>query len=207
MTGTLLLAFAAGIGLFFLVPLFLARGLAAFWPAVAGRIAFNLADGLIRVLIFVGYICAIGISKDIRRVFQYHGAEHKVVHAYEKKADLSPESVKRFPNLHPRCGTSFLLFVMVISILVFSLIPHESSLAAKAAMRLLLLPAIAGISYEALRLSARKARSPLFRALVAPGLLLQKLTTREPDLTQIEVAIASFRRVAPVPDAGGGRVE
>ncbi|MCL5884813.1 MAG: DUF1385 domain-containing protein [Deltaproteobacteria bacterium] len=197
MTGTLFLALAAGIGLFFLVPLFLARGLAAFWPAVAGPIAFNLADGVIRVLIFVGYILAIGLSKDIRRVFQYHGAEHKVVHAYEREADLSPESVKRFPNLHPRCGTSFLLFVMVISILVFSLIPHGSSLAAKALMRLLLLPVIAGISYEALRLSARKAGSPLFRALVAPGLVLQKLTTREPDVAQIEVAIASFRRVAP----------
>jgi uncharacterized protein YqhQ len=138
--------------------------------------------------------------KDIRRIFQYHGAEHKVVNAYERKADLAPETVAKFSNLHPRCGTSFLLFVMAISIVVFSFIPHESTLWVKALMRLVLLPAIAGISYEALRLSARKAESPVFRALIAPGLLLQRLTTREPDLPQIEVAIASFRRVVPATD-------
>lgn len=207
MSATILLALAAGIGLFFLVPLFAARGLAAVWPALGGRVAFNLVDGAVRVALFVGYILAVGTMKDIRRVFQYHGAEHKVVHAYERKAELSPESVRRFPNLHPRCGTSFLLFVMVVSILVFSLIPHDSPLWAKAAMRIVLLPAVAGISYEALRLSARKADSGLFRALVAPGLLLQKLTTREPDLAQIEVALASFRRVAPGAgaDAEAGR--
>ena len=134
--------------------------------------------------------------KDIRRIFEYHGAEHKVIHAYEGKADLTPESVMTFSRLHPRCGTSFLLFVMVISILVFSLIPRDSSLLTKALLRLPLIPAIAGISYEVLRLSARKIGSPLFRAVVAPGLWFQRLTTREPDLRQIEVAIASFRRVS-----------
>jgi uncharacterized protein YqhQ len=118
------------------------------------------------------------------------------VHAHERGADLAPESVAGFPSLHPRCGTSFLLFVMVISVGVFSLIPHESSLPAKALLRVLLLPAVAGISYEVLRLSAKHGRSGFFRALVAPGLLLQRLTTREPDLSQIEVAIASLRRVA-----------
>jgi len=206
MAGALALALLLGITLFFWLPLLAARGIAAFLPAVSGRLAFNLVDGLLRVLVFVGYVLGIGMMKDIRRIFQYHGAEHKVVHAYEGKADLSPERVKGFSNLHPRCGTSFLLFVMVISIVVFSFIPHDSSLPVKALMRLLLLPAVAGISYEVLRLSARKAGSPVFRTLVAPGLLLQRLTTREPDLSQIEVAIASFRRVVPGGEGEGGLV-
>ena len=200
MAGALALALLLGVGLFFWLPLVATRGITVLVPALSGRLAFNLVDGVIRVLVFVGYVVAIGAIRDIRRIFQYHGAEHKVVNAYEGKADLSPESVASFSCLHPRCGTSFLLFVMVISIAVFSFIPHDSSLLTKALMRLPLLPAVAGISYEVLRLSARKAGSPVFRALIAPGLLLQRLTTREPDLPQIEVAIASFRRVAP----GGG---
>jgi uncharacterized protein YqhQ len=137
--------------------------------------------------------------KDILRIFQYHGAEHKVINAYEGKVALTPESVGGYSRLHPRCGTSFLLFVMVISILVFSLIPRESSLLAKALLRIPLIPIIAGISYEVLRLSARRMDSPLFKVLVAPGLWLQRLTTREPDRSQIEVAIASFRRVSGPP--------
>ncbi len=200
MAGALALALLLAVGLFFWLPLVATRGISALIPALSGRVAFNLVDGVVRVLVFVGYVLAIGAIGDIRRIFQYHGAEHKVVNAYEKKADLSPESVASFSSLHPRCGTSFLLFVMVISIAVFSFIPHDTSLLTKALMRLPLLPAVAGISYEVLRLSARKADSPVFRALIAPGLLLQRLTTREPDLPQIEVAIASFRRVAP----GGG---
>jgi uncharacterized protein YqhQ len=200
MAGALALALLLGVGLFFWLPLVATRGISVLVPALSGRLAFNLVDGVVRVLVFVGYVLAIGAIRDIRRIFQYHGAEHKVVNAYERKADLSPESVASFSCLHPRCGTSFLLFVMVIGIAVFSFIPHESSLPTKALMRLLLLPAVAGISYEVLRLSARKADSPVFRAVIAPGLLLQRLTTREPDLPQIEVAIASFRRVAP----GGG---
>lgn len=200
MAGALALALLLGVGLFFWLPLVATRGISVLVPALSGRVAFNLIDGVVRVLVFVAYVLGIGAIGDIRRIFQYHGAEHKVVNAYEKKADLSPESVASFSCLHPRCGTSFLLFVMVISIAVFSFIPHDSSLLTKALMRLPLLPAVAGISYEILRLSARKADSPIFRALIAPGLLLQRLTTREPDLPQIEVAIASFRRVAP----GGG---
>jgi uncharacterized protein YqhQ len=199
MAGAMAVALLLGVGLFFLLPLFATHLLAGLVPALRGSIAFNLADGAIRVLVFVLYIVGITRMKDIRRVFEYHGAEHKVINAYEAKADLSPEAVREYPRLHPRCGTSFLLFVMVISILVFSLIPRESSLLAKALLRLPLIPAIAGISYEVLRLSAKKSRSPWFRGLVAPGLWLQRLTTREPDLPQIEVAIASFRRVSGPP--------
>jgi uncharacterized protein YqhQ len=207
MAGALALALLLAIGLFFWLPLLAARGVADVLPALSGRLAFNLVDGLLRLLAFVGYVAGISRMKDIRRIFQYHGAEHKVVNAYERKAELSPAAVAAHSNLHPRCGTSFLLFVMAISIVVFSLIPHESSLWTKALMRLVLLPAIAGISYEALRLSARKARAPVFRALVAPGMLLQRLTTREPDLSQIEVAIASFLRVVPPRDPEALRVE
>ena len=199
MAGAMAMALLLGVGLFFLLPLYATHLLAGLVPALRGSIAFNLADGAIRVLLFVLYIVGITRMKDIRRVFEYHGAEHKVINAYEAKADLTPEAVREYPRLHPRCGTSFLLFVMVISILVFSLIPRESSLLAKALLRLPLIPAIAGISYEVLRLSAKKTRSPWFRALVAPGLWLQLLTTREPDLPQIEVAVASFRRVSGPP--------
>jgi len=206
MAGALALALLLGIGLFFWLPLLLARGIGILLPGLSGAVAFNLIDGVIRVAVFVAYILGISMMKDIRRIFQYHGAEHKVVNAYERKSVLSPEAVAGHSNLHPRCGTSFLLFVMGISIVVFSFIPHESSLWVKALMRLILLPAVAGISYEALRVSARKADSPLFRGLIAPGLLLQRLTTREPDLSQIEVAIASFRRVVPDKDMGAGLV-
>jgi uncharacterized protein YqhQ len=196
MAGAMAMALALSIGLFFLLPLYATHLLSGLVPGLSGSLAFNLADGAIRVLVFVLYICGISLMKDIRRIFEYHGAEHKVIHAYEAKAELTPESAKAFPRLHPRCGTSFLLFVMVISILVFSLIPRDSSLLAKALLRLPLIPAVAGISYEVLRLSARKAGSPLFRAVVAPGLWFQLLTTREPDLRQLEVALASFRRVS-----------
>jgi uncharacterized protein YqhQ len=196
MAGAMGLALLLAVGLFFLLPLYATHLLAGVFPGLSGSLAFNLADGAIRVAVFVLYIAGITQMQDIRRIFQYHGAEHKVINAYEGRAPLSPESVEAYPRLHPRCGTSFLLFVMVISILVFSLIPRESSLAAKALLRIPLIPVIAGISYEVLRLSARRMDSPLFRVLVAPGLWLQRLTTREPDRSQIEVAIASFVRVS-----------
>jgi uncharacterized protein YqhQ len=196
MAGAMAMALLLAVGLFFLLPLYATHVLAGVFPALSGSLAFNLADGAIRVAVFLLYIAGITQMKDIRRIFQYHGAEHKVINAYEAKAALTPESAGAYSRLHPRCGTSFLLFVMVISILVFSLIPRDSSLLAKALLRIPLIPAIAGISYEVLRLSARRMGSPLFNVLVAPGLWLQRLTTREPDRSQIEVAIESFRRVS-----------
>ena len=203
MAGAMALAILLAVGLFFLLPLYATHALSLVVPGLSGSLAFNLADGAIRVLVFVLYIAGITRMEDIRRIFQYHGAEHKVINAYEGKAALTPDTVGAYSRLHPRCGTSFLLFVMVISILVFSLIPRESSLLAKALLRIPLIPAIAGISYEVLRLSARRIGSPLFRVLVAPGLWLQRLTTREPDRSQIEVAIESFRRASgtPAPEA------
>ena len=201
MAGAMAMALLLAVGLFFLLPLYATHALSLVIPALSGSLSFNLADGAIRVLVFVLYIAGITMMRDIRRIFEYHGAEHKVINAYEKKAELAPEAVGAYSRLHPRCGTSFLLFVMVISILVFSLIPRDSSLLTKALLRIPLIPAIAGISYEVLRLSARRMDSPLFKVLVAPGLWLQRLTTREPDRSQIEVAIASFRRVSGSPGA------
>jgi uncharacterized protein YqhQ len=206
MAGAMAMAIVLGIGLFFILPLYATHLLTGLFPSLKGSLPFNLADGAIRVLVFVLYIAGITLMKDIRRIFEYHGAEHKVINAYERKGRLTPAEVLAYPRMHPRCGTSFLLFVMVISILVFSLIPRESSLLAKALLRLPLIPAIAGISYEVLRLSARRMESPLFRVLVAPGLWLQRLTTREPDLPQIEVAIASFLRVSGEPGSEAGLV-
>jgi len=206
MAGAMALALLLAVGLFFLLPLYATHALSLVVPGLSGSLAFNLADGAIRVLVFVLYIAGITLMKDIRRIFQYHGAEHKVINAYEGKVALSPEPVGACSRLHPRCGTSFLLFVMVISILVFSLIPRESSLLTKALLRIPLIPAIAGISYEVLRLTARRMGSPLFRVLVAPGLWLQRLTTREPDRSQIEVAIESFRRVSGTPGTEAAHV-
>jgi len=191
-------AVGLAVALFFWLPLAMTRGVEhLLGGGLKGNLAFNLVDGVLRVVVFVAYVAAISFMKDIRRVFEYHGAEHMVVHAHEAKAEMTPESVAAFSRLHPRCGTSFLLLVMVVSILVFSLIPRESPLVVKALLRVVFLPLVAGISYEILRLSARRAGAPFFRGIIAPGLLLQRLTTREPDRAQIEVALASFRRVLP----------
>ncbi|MGD1075273.1 MAG: DUF1385 domain-containing protein, partial [Thermodesulfovibrionales bacterium] len=136
-----------------------------------------------------------GLWKDMRRIFEYHGAEHKVIHAYEAGKELEVESVKSFSPQHPRCGTSFLLIVMLISILLFSFIPQSWQFSGKFLSRLILIPVIAGVSYELLRLSARITESSFMGMLVLPGLMLQRLTTREPDDSQIEVAIAAVKEV------------
>lgn len=190
MGGTMAVALLFGILLFFILPLYLTKLLV---PIIGeSNLVFNLVDGLIRVIVFLLYIFSISKMKDIQRVFQYHGAEHKSIFAYESGQELTVENVKRFSRLHPRCGTSFLLIVMLVSILVFSLIPNVWSFYLKAGARIVLLPLIAGVSYELLKLSARYDTSPLVRFLIAPGLALQKLTTREPDDDQVEVAIRSM---------------
>jgi uncharacterized protein YqhQ len=133
--------------------------------------------------------------KEMRRIFEYHGAEHKVIHAYENGRDLTVANIKAHSPLHPRCGTSFLLIVMIISILVFSFIPQDWSFLSKFLSRLVLIPLIAGISYEFLKLSAKMEHNLLISILIQPGLLLQRLTTREPDESQIEVAVRALEEV------------
>jgi uncharacterized protein YqhQ len=190
MGGTIAVALLFGILLFFILPLFLTKLLV---PYIGGsNIVFNLVDGFIRVIVFLIYVYSISRMNDIQRVFQYHGAEHKSIFAFEAGIALTVENVKRFSRLHPRCGTSFLLIVMLVSIVVFSLIPKLWPFYLKAGSRVVLLPVIAGLSYELLKLSAKHEKSRLVRMLIGPGLALQRLTTREPDEGQLEVAIRSL---------------
>lgn len=185
-------AAAAAVFLFVLAPLWITTGLKAHLAALHNWLVFNLIDGLIRVTFFLGYLLLISRLQDIERVFQYHGAEHKVVHAWEAGEDLTVEKARACSRMHPRCGTSFLLFVMVVSIVVFSLAKLDAFWAVFLS-RLLLIPVIAGLSYELIRVSATRCRSGLFRWVVLPGLMLQRVTTREPDDSQLEVAVYSLR--------------
>ncbi len=196
MGGTITVALLFGIALFFLFPLYLTKLLVPFIGA--SNIVFNLVDGAIRVVVFLLYIYSISRMKDIQRVFQYHGAEHKSIFTFEAGEQLTVDNVRKFSRLHPRCGTSFLLIVMLVSIFVFSLIPKLWPFYMKAGARVVLLPVIAGVSYEFLKWSARNETSPLVRMLIAPGLALQRLTTREPDESQLEVAIRSMEEALEV---------
>jgi len=170
-------------------------------PALAGRSlghrfhgSFAIAEGVARLAIFVVYLLAISRVPDIRRVFEYHGAEHKTIAAYENGVELTPETAQQFSTAHVRCGTNFLLTVMVVAILVYSVIPRPSLLFVIAS-RVVLVPVIAGLSYEVIRWSAKNMHRAFVRVLMRPGLWLQKLTTRTPDLEQLEVAITSLRAV------------
>ncbi len=190
------LALSFGIFLFFLVPLFMTKGLKWFFPILAtSGLLFNLIDGLIRLAIFLAYIRAISFFKEIERVFQYHGAEHKSIFAFEAGEPLNVERVKGYGYLHPRCGTNFLLIVMVVSILVFALIPHHLPFGYKVASRVVFIPLIAGLSYEIIRLADRKRDRRGARLIIQPGLWLQRLTAREPTEPQIEVALVALQEV------------
>ena len=155
---------------------------------------FNLIDGGFRVAIFLLYLALIGMMKDIKRVFQYHGAEHKAVNCFEAHLKLTPENCQKFSTVHVRCGTSLLVFVIIISILFFSLI-HDPRWFVNIPLRILFIPLIAGVSYELLKLSAKLKDCCFLSALIAPGLWTQKLTTREPSKKQLEVAIAALKKV------------
>lgn len=188
--GTMAAAFGFGILLFFIMPLYLTKLMV---PVIGdSNIVFNLVDGVIRVAVFLIYIVAISRMSDIQRVFQYHGAEHKSIFAFEAGEELTVDNVRKYSCLHPRCGTSFLLIVMLVSILVFSLIPKLWPFYLKAGSRIFLLPVIAGLSYEVLKWTAKHDSHPLVKMVISPGLALQRLTTREPDDGQIEVAIKSM---------------
>lgn len=189
-------AILLGIGLFIVLPLLVAKGMGLLISAVAeSSVLFNMADGVVRVLIFLLYVFLIGRWGEISRIFEYHGAEHKAIHALEAGRGLEVSEVRAFSPQHPRCGTSFLMIVMVISIMVFSFIPQGWSFLWKAMSRVALIPLIAGVSYEALKLSAKMKANPLVAAMVMPGLMLQRLTTREPDDGQIEVALRALTEV------------
>jgi uncharacterized protein YqhQ len=188
--GMLLMALVFGIGLFFLVPLALAQ-------ATVGRvdqgIGLQFSEGLIRVVMFVGYLLIIGRAADIRRTFQYHGAEHMSIHTLEAGDPLTVEAARKYPTAHPRCGTEFLVVVLLVSIVAFSFLPKLSPIGLIAS-RVLLVPVIAAVSYEILQFGARRRNRRIVRWLWAPGIWVQAITTRQPSDDMIEVAIVSLER-------------
>lgn len=185
------LALGMTVFLFIALPLFIRQVIGRYLPGVFWR---NLSEGAVRALILMGYIFAVSMVKDIKRVFAYHGAEHKVIHTYEAGEELTVENARNKSPLHPRCGTSFLLFVVLISAILFSLL-GEQTLLMRFLSRLLLLPLIAGISYEVIKLSGKNQSFFLWQWLSWPGLLLQRLTTRPPDDGQLQVAIMALQEV------------
>ena len=189
--GVVAVSIVFAVALFFVTPLLLTRYLDSF---IASDLVSHIIEGLIRMTIFVIYLSVIGLFPDIRRIFGYHGAEHKVINAYEAGCRLIEEEVENFSTAHVRCGTSFLFTVMIIAILVFAL-SGRPSIWISILSRVILLPVIAAIAYEVTRLSARFNQNPVAKALLAPGLLLQSLTTRKPDNHQLKAAISALNTV------------
>jgi hypothetical protein len=192
-----------GIGLFFLLPLVVATLTAG---SVENDLVQHFVEGMVRVVIFIGYLAVIARTPDIARVFQYHGAEHMTIHALEHDEPLRPEHIRKYPTAHPRCGTEFLVVVILISILAFSLVGRQSPLV-MVGSRILLIPVIAAVGYELLRLGARHRGNPIVRVIMWPGILVQMITTKQPTDDMIEVAIVAMEEAlradgAEVP-AGG----
>ncbi|MDD2400964.1 MAG: DUF1385 domain-containing protein [Clostridia bacterium] len=188
---SVIFAMGAGTVLFFLLPVAFAHLLK---PYVTGYILQNLLEGVFRVTILLAYIIIISLMKDIQRVFEYHGAEHKSIYTYEAKEELTVENARKHSTLHPRCGTSFLLFVVVISIIVFCFV-GETDIWMRLISRVVLLPVVAGLSYEFLKMTGKYQHVYIMRMFSRPGMWLQKLTTREPDDSQLEVALCALKRV------------
>jgi uncharacterized protein YqhQ len=191
-----LVAFSLSLSilLFFVLPTFLAHFIERILGLENSPVAVNFIEGMIRLALLIGYISVIGLMADVKRLYGYHGAEHKTINAFEAGAELTPASVARFPLEHPRCGTAFLLSVVIISILIYSLLP-PLDLLPRILSRLVLLPFIAGIAYEFLKFTAAHQGNALIRLITRPNLALQRLTTREPDMDMLAVAIAAFENV------------
>jgi len=196
---TMLFSFALGIGLFVILPERLAN-------LISDRgIIFNAVDGVIRLTVFLAYILIISRSKYIARVFQYHGAEHKSIHTYEAGEELTEDNAMKHSSLHPRCGTAFLMTVMVVGILVFSIFGKPESILVRIGTRLLLLPFIAGISYEIIKLASKKQHNKFIKLTTLPGLWLQRLTTKEPSREQVQVALRSLKEVLAMESDGANQ--
>ena len=191
MTISIIVAVILAVGIFFVLPTVIGRSFSDFFP---NAVVYNLLEGLIRIVFFLTYILLVSQIKDIKRIFQYHGAEHKTIQAYENNEELTLENVKKYSTLHVRCGTSFLLIVMIVAVFIFALLGKQTILW-RIASRILLIPVIAGISYELIKLAGKFSRYRIVRIFFYPGLLVQKITTREPDNGQLEVAISSFKKV------------
>ena len=193
---SVVLSLVFSIGLFFLLPNFITELIARISGISVDGTVRTLIEGGVRMLIFLGYILLVSQMKDIKRVFMYHGAEHKTIAAYEHGMELTVENVRKGCRLHPRCGTSFLIFVMIVSVIVFLIIPKGLPWYMRAIFKILLLPVVAGISYEIIKFAGRH-ENWFTKIISMPGMWLQYITTREPDDSQIEVAIASLKAVIP----------
>jgi len=200
----LLFSFAFFVFLYKFVPLYLTSLLQDVFPAIQGRLLFNLTDGIIRMAIFLGFLYMISRWQDIHRVFQYHGAEHKVVFNFESGKPVTVPNAQQFTTFHPRCGTSFLLVVMIVSTVVYTLLPFDG-FAAKFLSRIVLLPLIAGLSYELIR-AAAKRRASVLATLTAPGLWLQRITTQPPTDDQAEIAIHALNGAMTLEQKQGGQL-
>jgi len=196
--GTVAISLALGVALFFMVPLFATRYLID--PYIDSALLSNVLEGIIRIGIFIAYLKVISLIPDIKRVFAYHGAEHKVVNAYEAGVPLEVESVKNYSTAHARCGTAFLFIVLIVAIFVFALV-GQPTLWIRILSRIALIPVIAVISYEIMKFGAGHINNPIVRVLLAPGLMLQAITTREPDDSQIEAAISALNEVIEIDKA------
>jgi uncharacterized protein YqhQ len=207
--GMVVVSLGLGIGLFFLLPTAAATGAKDLF-SIRNRLAVESVEGVVKLSIFLGYIAAIGLVKDVRRLFGYHGAEHKTINAYEANLPLTPEYVQMQTIEHPRCGTAFLLTVIVLSIFIGGLVGRPHNIFLLLLSRVLLIPVIAGLSYEIIRFTARNVDKPLVRLAITPNLWLQRLTTRQPDDSMVEVAIAALERVLAaenLPEAAPVEVE
>jgi len=191
MTISILIAVIFTVGIFFVAPTLISRSFQAY---VSNSFLFNLIEGFIRIIFFLIYIFLVSLLKDIRRLFQYHGAEHKTIAAFENNEELIPEKVRKYSTLHMRCGTNFLLIVMVVAIFVFAIL-GKPPIYWRIISRIVLIPVIAGISYELIKIAGRFSNNKFVHILFYPGLLHQKITTRQPDDMQVEVAIESFKKV------------
>ncbi len=199
-----LFAFVFFVFLYKFIPLMAAHRVEKAAPVFHNQFLFNLVDGVIRIAIFLAFIWLMSLWKDMRRIFEYHGAEHKTVFAFESHVPLEPGEVQKFSTYHPRCGTSFLITVMIFSMVLYMLVPVQG-LVAKFAIRIALLPVIVGLSYEILRFSA-KHRSSLFALMTRPGLWLQRITTKPPDDKQVECAIVALNEAMALEKLHGGEM-
>lgn len=204
MTANLVFSLGFFIFLYKFVPLFLATRLGKIVPVLSGRFATNMTDGIIRMVIFLSFLFLLSRMKDIRRVFEYHGAEHKVVFNFESRKPLTVDNAQKFVTFHPRCGTSFLLVVMVISMIFYALLPFDSFWA-KFLGRIALLPVITGVSYELIRFAAKR-QGTFMGLLTAPGLWLQRITTQPPDNSEVAVAIHALEGAMELEAKQGGEL-
>lgn len=203
---SIVVALAMSLFLFKFLPLWITNWMSGVFPLLdENYLVFNLMDGVLKTVFFIVYIALIGLFPSLARVFEYHGAEHKSIYTYEKGLELTPENAAKQTRFHPRCGTSFILIVFLISIFVYTFVPRQEEFMMNFGLRVLFLPLIAGISYEFLKWSAKKQENAFMRALVTSGLWFQRLTTKEPDLKQLEVALSALKQALALEEKAAGK--